>query len=435
VRQGVGALAAVSALLLGLAGPASASDMLTLNNTNSYVDPSITAEFVTIPNLCLEPYGEQETTTGCDELGLRAVLAYQGLSPYGDIYFEPQGSTLQATNAFVPNNVGSAVNDTGYAPIFSDHKYDLFGRAGDRMGLFTRREILFLEQIPTTGGGLTNGQTTPGEDTKLRYISVLLTQPQGATTISVGGHVFDFSDMLYYTDVTGFTDGQADTVDTWCDANIGAVICGILTTEQKGDIYAAVNFPNVQTDECGTQQNPNINTTNCLNRDEWMDQTVVGYVEAWDSLGGDDHFAQNFRSQVGYDATADILDSGTEVWADFRLEQSVELSGAFTSEGSDPGDLITPDDNLDGIAGRQTFQQAIATESTQDFGWLYGEKQIGGGIGQMVSQDVMGFLMTCLNCDQEGGNQHAFTPTKLDLFYQPYVGGWDVVPTIVHGGG
>lgn len=440
VRQRVGALAAVSALallpLLGLVGaaPALASDLLTVNTTKAYVDPAVAAEFITVPNLCLEPYNSQATTNGCDDLGLRAVLAYQRDTTYGDVYWEPAGSFLQATNAFVPGNEGGAVNDTGYADIFSAHKYDLFGRAGDRMGPFTRREILFLEQIPLTGGGITNGQTTLGEDTMVRYLSVLLTNTQGATTINLGGHTFDYADMVFYTSVTGFTSGQQTTVDAWCIVNIGALICGILTEEQKGDIYAAVNWPNTQTKQCGSQQNSLINVSNCLNRDEWMDQTVVGYVEAWDSLGGDKHFAQNFRSQVGYDATATILDSGTEVWTDFRLEQSVELSGAFTSNGSDPGDTITPGDNMDGIAGRQTFQQSLAAESTQDFGWLFPQNTFGLAIGQMVSQDVMGFFMSCMNCNQPGGNQHSFTPAKLDLQYQPYTAGWDTVPTVVHAG-
>jgi len=447
VRQRVGALAAVSAFVsvavffavvlgfLGAAGPARASDLLTLNNTNAYVDPSISEEFITVPNLCLEPYNSQDTTTGCDELGLRAVLAIQGNSPFGDVYWEPAGSILQATNAFVPGNEGDSVNDTGYAPMFVFHKYDLFGRAGDRMGPFTREEILFIEQIPTTGGGITNGQTTPGENTKLRFVSVLLTNTQGATSISVGGHTFDYADLPFYTEVTGFTSGQLTTVNTWCIANIGAFICGFLTAEQKGDIYAAVNFPGVQTNQCGTQQNALINETNCKNRDDWIDQTVVGYVEAWDSLGGDKHFAQNFRSQVGYDPNDTILDSGTQVWTDFRLEQSVELSGAFTTRHSDPGDTITPGDNMDGIAGRQTFQQSMFAESTQDFGWLFPNSDVGLTIGQMVSQDVMGFIMTCLNCNQPGGNQHVFTPAELDLYYQPYTAGWDSVPTIVHGGG
>jgi hypothetical protein len=440
VRQRVGALAAVAALvsaaLLGPAGAALASDLLTVNQTAAYVDPSISEEFITVPNLCLEPYNSQATTDGCNELGVRATAAAAGNSPYGDVYFEPAGSFLQATNAFVPNNAGT-VNDTGYSDTFSAHKYDLFGRAGDRMGLFTRREILFLEQIPTTGGGITNGQTTPGEDTKLAYIAVLLEQAQGATSVSLGGHTFNYSDMPFYTQTTGFTTGQLTTVTTWCNVNVGVLICGFLTSEQIAQIYAAVNFPNVQTYECGTQQNDLINATNCKNRDQWMDQIVVGYVEAWDSLGGDQHFAQNFRTQVGYDPNATILDSGTQVWADFRLEQSVELSGAHTTIATDPGDVITPGDNMDGIAGRQTFQQAIATVSTQDFGWLFGDNQIGGGIGQLVSQDVNGFFLSCMNCNQNtpGGNVHGFTPAELDLTYQPYSSGWNAVPTIVHGGG
>ena len=370
----------------------------------------------------------RERPGGCGELGQRAVQAIQDASPYGDVYWEPSGSFLQATNAFVPGNEGSNVGNTGYSPLFTFHKYDLFGRPGDRMGPFNREEILFLGSIATTGGGITNGQTTPGEDTKLAYVAALLMNTEGATTYNLGGHTFDYAEMAFYTQVTGFTSGKRTTVINWCNANIGAFLCGVLTDEQIGAIYVAVNFPEIQTEVCGTQQNGLINSTNCKNRDEWINQVVTGYVEAWESLGGDDHFAQNFRSQVGYDPNATILDSGTQVWTDFRLEQSVELSGAFTTRASDPGDAITPGDNVDGIAGRQTFEVAFAAVS----GPLGGLEV---KFGQMVSQDVEGYLMNCFNCNNpQAGVSHAFEPEPQDLTFMPYQSGWDAVPTVVHGG-
>jgi hypothetical protein len=417
------------ALVCALAGPAYAADSLTVNTTSAYVDPSVAAEFVTTPNLCTEPIGSQGTNPlGCGELGQRAVQAIQDASPYGDVYWEPSGSFLQATNAFVPGNEGSNVGNTGYSPLFTFHKYDLFGRPGDRMGPFNREEILFLGSIATTGGGITNGQTTPGEDTKLAYVAALLMNTEGATTYNLGGHTFDYAEMAFYTQVTGFTSGKRTTVINWCNATIGPALCGVLTDEQIGAIYVAVNFPEIQTEVCGTQQNGLINSTNCKNRDEWINQVVTGYVEAWESLGGDDHFAQNFRSQVGYDPNATILDSGTQVWTDFRLEQSVELSGAFTTRASDPGDAITPGDNVDGIAGRQTFEVAFAAVS----GPLGGLEV---KFGQMVSQDVEGYLMNCFNCNNpQAGVSHAFEPEPQDLTFMPYQSGWDAVPTVVHGG-
>ena len=322
------------------------------------------------------------------------------------------------------------MGDTGYAPIFTFHKYDLFGSGKDTMGPYTRAEILFIEQIPTTGGGITNGQTTPGEDTALRFISVLLTQPEGATSISVGGHTFQFSDLPTYQRVTGFTSGKLSTVNSWCDINIGAFVCGVLTAEQKGDLYAAVNFPEVQTQTCGSSQNNLDNATNCKNRDQWIDQAVTGYVQAWGVLGGGAHFAENFRSQTGYDPAATLLDSGTLTATDFRLQQSVELSGAFTTSASDPGDTITPGDNQDGIAGRQTFEQAMRTLSHPSL------EGIEVRFDQLVSQDINGYFFSCLNCDtaalEASGYGHAFTPAKLDLAFMPYTAGWQTVPTLAH---
>jgi hypothetical protein len=417
------------ALVCALAGPAYAADSLTVNTTSAYVDPSVAAEFVTTPNLCTEPIGSQGTNPlGCGELGQRAVQAIQNDSPYGDVYWEPPGSFLQADNAFVPGNEGSNVGNTGYSTLFTFHKYDLFGRPGDRMGLFNREEILFLGSIATTGGGITNAQTTPGEDTRMAYVVALLMNLEGATTYNAGGHAFDYADMAFYTQATGFTTGKRTTVINWCNATIGPALCGVLSDDLIGTLYVAVNFPDIQTEVCGSQQNANINEANCNARDEWINQIVTGYVEAWESLGGDEHFAQNFRSQVGYDPHDLILDSGTQVWTDFRLEQSVELSGAFTTRASDPGDVITPGDNTDGIAGRQTFQVAFAAVSA-------GVGGVAVRFGQMVSQDVEGYLMNCFNCDNpQAGFTHSFEPEPQDLTFMPYQSGWNVVPTVVHGG-
>lgn len=455
-RHGVGALAAVSALLLGLAGPARASDLLTLNNTTAYVDPNITAEFVTIPNLCLEPYGDQGTTTGCDELGVRAVLAAQGLSPYGDIYFE-DSTTLFATNAFVPQNPGSVSYGvfTGYSPIFSQHKYDLFGASHDLMGPYTREELLFLTLAYNGTDGVNEGtprQTDPGESPvgliatgyARSIITAVLLAPENDTTFDFAGVTFDVDNLPTFERITGITDGgKQTTIWNFCQSNLAPVgfedlYCGdspanlgtgILPGSTIVDFWVGTSglfsidtidafFP----DQCPASDGT-VSYDNCNLHEEWIDQVVTGYVKAWESLGGDNHFTQNFRSQLNFDHTV-ALNLATGRIVDQRIEQSVELSGAFTTEGSDPGDLITPGDNVDGEAGRQTFQQAVQTFGGQAL----------GGIGQMTSQDVEGFLQECLNCNQTGGNQHSFQPFYLDLYYQPYQTGWDVVPTIVHGG-
>ncbi len=422
----------VGVALLLAAGHAHAADNLTVNTTSAYVDPSVAGEFVTTPNLCTEPIGSQGTNPlGCGELGLRAVQAIQGNSPNGDIYFEPSGSFLLATNAFVPNNAGNIFGPSGFFPIFSQHKYDLFGSGQDRMGPLTRIELLFMQELAVVGGMPVDGQTIPGSSTMEEYMVTLLSLPAGQTTYSPGGGiVFDIADLTSYVRATGLTHGGRALVSAWCNGYLGSALCSILTAEDRATLYVhlsgqvdfAIPVP------CTTSTEDTPLTANCNAREQWIDQTVVGYVEAWEALGGDAHFAQNFRSQVGYDPTFSVLTSGTQVVTDFRLEQSVELSGAFTTEGSDPGDATTPGDNMDGVAGRQTFQQAFGGLSAPGFGGLLGSRTI----GQMVSQDVQGYFSSCLNCEQPGGLSHAFDPAKQDLTYMAYQSGWDVVPTIVH---
>jgi len=467
VRHGVGALAAVSVLvsgvvsgvLLGAAGAARASDMLTLNSTTAYVDPNLTAAFVTIPNLCLEPYGSQGTTTGCDELGVRAVAAIQGNSPYGDIYWE-DGTTLSATNAFVPENPGDVSFGiyTGFAPEFSMHKYDLFGRGDEYMGPYTRAEMLLLLLDLNGGQGINAGTpplTDPGEShvgpIAVGYartiILEVLEEPENDTTIDIGALSFDLADLPTFERILGInTGGKRTTIYNYCVTFAGGpgpvadLLCGIdentpgtFSFSTKADIWISLSgtFTTEQIVAyspptfCGASDGTK-DLDNCDLREEWIDQTVVGYVEAWTKLGGDDHFAQNFRSQLNFDHEV-VLNESTGTIVDQRIEQSTELSGAFTTRLSDPGDLITPGDNMDGIAGRETFQQAVQAYGGQAFG---GDP---GGVGQMMSQDVMGFIMECLNCTG-GGGVHQFSPPYLDLEYQPYQTGWDVVPTIVHGG-
>lgn len=439
---GIALLAAVA-----FASPAAASDQITINNSDAYVDAAVAEQFITVPTLCSENPNPNNpslpaATTACNELGRRALDAIRNVGP--DEYWESASTPLATTNAFVPGNVGSAVNNTGYAPLFSDHKYDLFGRAGDIMGPLTRREILFMASIQTTGGGITVSQTEPGKDTYRALVARVLIEPEGATTVTTANGVFDIADLPTYERATTFTTGKLDTIISDCETFYSAIpepfdevdYCNnILNPEDVAVLWITLNAPELQPEKCGSNQTTTVNTSNCLFRDKWMDQIVVGYVEAWESLGGDLHFAQNFRSQVGYDGLSSLLDGNTETWVDFRLQQSVELSGAFTTEASDPGDLTTPGDNADFEAGRQTFEQTLATESLQDFGWVFADRD-SKTLGQLVSQDVEGYFFSCINCDTpyliSSGAAHAFAPAKLDLTYMEYSSGWNVVPTVIH---
>lgn len=459
----MGALGAAFALLGYLAAPVLAADIKTINDTNSYVDPSTAAAFVTIPNLCLEPVNSQGTTTGCDELGLHAVLAAQHDTTYGDVYWEPTTTVLSNTQAFVPTNPGATSYGqfTGYSPIFSQHKYDLFGRSGDIMGVYTREELLMLNiAYSAVGYDGTVPQTDPGGGSvgpvAVGYnriiILAVLEELDGEMTVHDFGAVgldFDVDNLPTFERVTGIADGgKAETIWDYCKAQypfppgVDEILCG---TDPSVLPYTAGFIPfSVQADDwvinvlaigmgnidllaqyfpqaCGASDG-SFTLSNCLLHEAWIDQIVVGYVEAWASLGGDAHFAENFRSQVGYDPAGDLNDLNIGRIVDQRLEQSVELSGAFTTVASDPTNTVGAE-NTDFEAGRQTFQQAVHNLGGEDH-----------GLGQMMSQDVEGFIQECLNCNQTGGNQHGFQPEYLDLRYQPYQTGWDVVPTIVHGG-
>lgn len=155
-------------------------------------------------------------------------------------------------------------------------------------------------------------------------------------------------------------------------------------------------------------------------REFWIDQTVVGYVVAWESLGGSDEFAQNFRSQLSWRG-ANTPTALAHI--DQRLEQSVAL-------GQAPFE-----------ASRQTLQSAFAVtagpNTTTDVEVGEGDVDMpGGGLGQLVAQDIEGFFFSCLNCDSSdltaSGATHAFDPDPVTVWFQDYQSGWNVVPTVVH---
>lgn len=75
------------------------------------------------------------------------------------------------------------------------------------------------------------------------------------------------------------------------------------------------------------------------------------------------------------------------------------------------------------------MQQAIATISTPGLGTIQGNNW-----GQLVTQDVEGWLYTCLNCDSTANNvTHAFTPINLGMTFMPYTNTWRDLPSISHG--
>ncbi|MBI5137532.1 MAG: hypothetical protein HZA24_09425 [Nitrospirae bacterium] len=411
-------LALATALLASLLAPAFASDTQTVNTSDGYVDLSTAAAFATVPNLCAEAIGDQnQTGTGCAALGAAAVEAVNGSGLSPDQYWDATQQNT-STNAFVPNNVGAQFAGTGYAPLFSQHKYDLFGRGGEFMGPLTREEHLFFTSF--TGHSATPGanpQTAPGVDSLWNAAIELLKLSNGTATITVGGFTFAIADLKFYTQMTGFSAGASGSVNAWCQSyfdmqvgpGAGAIVCPMLSAGIKSQMYLENNASGYRPHNCAAAGSNVLNSFNCDARDQWVDQVVAGYVAALPALGGDANFAQNFRSQMAMAGSS--LNALTEVATDQRTEQVVALGGtAF--EGS-----------------RQTFQQATAALSAAGFGSLQGSNW-----GQLVTQDVEGWLYTCINCDSSGNNvSHAFTPIDMGMSFMPYTNTWRSLPSIAHG--
>jgi hypothetical protein len=316
-------LAVGTAAAVAFTGVASASDMLTINQTEGYVGAGIAATFIPwVLGECDAAAGAT-STIGCPDHGAALVSQAAGL----DINFWTGGDAV---------------------PKFTDsgsESWQVVGPTGDNPFM----SGIFRSDGTSYFSGLTWGWNTPGN-------------AMGA----------------------GFDDGM------------GA----------PNAATAGANFTRQQ---------------------EWIDQTLVGYVESIRDANGDDQpdaggdvtLAQNFRIQFNMTGTA-ITASGNTI--DQRLEQMVELDGATGF--------------LDADASRQTLQQAFATDGAST-----GNPTVSGGgghqiLGQLIAQDVEGFLFSCLSCDNgtTGGTHASATPLFLEVRYQPYVGGWNVVPTIVHGG-
>jgi|GEM_PF-2197945 len=203
------------------------------------------------------------------------------------------------------------------------------------------------------------------------------------------------------------------------------------------------------------------------NREVWIDQTVVTYVDSTNQgtgvgvgagngeggadLQGTTNLAQNFRSQLSWSG-ADLATAGAQI--DQRLEQMVELTDG--TDAGNPGVTFSgastgrnPNDNF-GEASRQTVQMAFqqTASATSNVGTNdntttdpdVNNGAPGGGdakpeplIGSLVSQDIEGFFFSCVNCDNEAqGVSHAFAPSAVFVRYQDYDSGWNVVPTVTH---
>jgi hypothetical protein len=318
VTFAVGTAAAVA-----FTGVASASDMLTINQTEGYVGANLSASFIPwVLGECDAP-GGGTSTIGCPDHGYALVTQAAG----------------------DPLNIGEGNYFTG----------------GDA--------------VPAI-------QTTPNSS----WITVA---PTGDNPFMSG---------LFREDGTSYFTGLGYSCDTPAEAISGNCL-GMGAPEGVGNI---------------TRQQ------------EWIDQTLVGYVESIRDANGDDvpdaggdvTLAQNFRIQFNMRGTA-VSAPGSHIVQ--RLEQMVELDGATGF--------------MDGDASRQTLQQAFGNN-----GGSSGNPTASGGgghfmLGQLVAQDIEGFLFSCMSCDSDvNGGGHAVTPSLIEVRYQPYLTGWDVVPTIIHGG-
>ncbi len=409
--------------------PAMANNTQTVNSSNAYVDLSIAAAFTTIPNLCSEPVGSQNTTTtACNALGAAAVSAINGSGLSPDQYFEgPASGPLFSTNSFVPSNVGAQFTFTGYAPIFSQHKYNLFGRSGEFMGPLTREEMLFVT-LTNNLAGRSPSQTQPGSDEIQKMITSILVEPEGSTTVTFppgggpGSVTFNIADLPTYTAITGFTTGKLATINAYCSVVFPPVTlprgggvfntCGLISDEIRAIIYLAGNLPGGLTAPCGSAGTGGLTANGCDARDQWVDQVVVGYIESFDDPNNPTAtlLKQNFRSQVFQDQS-NALTPATETLIDFRMEQEVAL-GQTAFEAS-----------------RQTLQQSMATVSGSGAGTIQGHNW-----GQLITQDVEGWFYSCLNCDSTVNNvSHAFTPILQGMTFMPYTSTWRDLPSISHG--
>ncbi len=185
-------------------------------------------------------------------------------------------------------------------------------------------------------------------------------------------------------------------------------------------------------------------------RDQWVDQTIVGYVQSLTAPGtGTVNYEQNFRSQLSWMGTSLPGIASTFAHIDQRLEQDLTLTDtprAFEASrqtlqtafavNSRTGATTDPEGGQAGAGSG--VEGAIGLESNLPPGKTVVETQAQAdteGIGQLVTQDIEGWFYSCLNCDSTANNvSHAFTPFETHLSFMPYTNTWRDLPSISHGG-
>jgi hypothetical protein len=170
-------------------------------------------------------------------------------------------------------------------------------------------------------------------------------------------------------------------------------------------------------------------------REQWVDQVVVGYIESLDA-SGNSNLEQNFRNQLSW--VSDILPGPDITYAhlDQRLEQGLILDDnglAFDASWQTMQSVFAVNSNT----GATTDPSGVGPGGSGLFGSLR-TNPLGfegtSGLAQLVSQDVQGWLFSCLNCDSSlNAVSHAFTPFENSLTFMPYGNSWRDLPSISHG--
>ncbi len=178
-------------------------------------------------------------------------------------------------------------------------------------------------------------------------------------------------------------------------------------------------------------------TSDVTEREIWVDQIVVGYIvsttDASQGGGTDINYVQNFRAQVGF--TGNKLSTAL-AQIDQRLEQQVELATQTDLTSGTPFE-----------ASQQTIQMAFQSQGTiVNFGTNpdvgaggaaqgVGNNAGGRSVGQLVSQDIEGYFLSCSQCDSNStGTAHHFATFDDALRFQAYENGYLATPTIKHKG-
>ncbi|MFQ5508327.1 MAG: hypothetical protein ACE5FN_03210 [Leptospirillia bacterium] len=338
------------------------------------------------------------------------------------------GGTVFAGQTVTTNTSTGYVDAASVAPLVAD---------------FVRNECNAPLNGTSSGGALTDACTVRGEAAVLSTSAGELWDVGAfvprVSSLPSGGWWNSSNETAFNNNI--FSDQNGDgTLDSYYFNGIGMATNGSsgVNWTDIADAIAAPSLPLGAPTVASIADAVNV-------RDFWIDQVVVGYVvskgdnAAW---GGNENqmgdateattLIQNFRSQLG-SIGVDPADYLTLV--DQRLEQSVALSPTAAYE-----------------ARLQVFQQAFGVASGYDDGSGYngnvttdpsineGSLALSvaagdpNGLAQMVSQDIMGYFFSCMNCDSLNvPTAHRFEPPYTPPDFIPWDPNWDHVPTIQHG--